>query len=188
MDNKKDDKVLLLLKDLISSVIISLVIVVIITQFLFKPVKVDGLSMYPTLNHAEVGISNIIGLKMNDVKRQDVVVVHFQDKNRFIVKRVIGLPGETIEAKNGVIYINEVALDEPYLDTDFVSKWEKDNDDIFTSDFGPLTVPEDSYFVLGDNRRSSSDSRVYGSFHKNTIKSKGVFVIFPLQKLRNIGG
>lgn len=188
MENKKDDKVLLLLKDLISSVIISLIIVIVITQFFFRPVKVDGLSMYPTLNDAEVGLSNIIGLKTKGIKRHDVVVVHFQDRDRFIVKRVIGLPGETVEARKGIIYIDGVASDEPFLDTEFVEKWERDNNNFFTNDFGPVTVPDDSYFVLGDNRQSSSDSRVYGSFHKDLIKSKGVFVIFPIHKLRNVGG
>lgn len=188
MENKKDDKVLLLLKDLISSVVISLIIVVIITQFLVRPVKVEGHSMEPTLHHEEIGFSSIIGLKTSELERFDVVVVHMEDRDRFIVKRVMALGGETIEARKGVIYINGEAIAEPFLDTDFVQQWENDNDRYFNNDFGPVEVPEGSYFLLGDNRQNSSDSRVYGPFKAESIKSKGVFVIFPLQRLRSVGG
>lgn len=185
---KKNDRFLDLLKDIIGSFVISLIVVFVITQFLVRPVRVDGLSMYPTLEDEEVGFSNIIGLRTSELERYDVVVVHLQDRQRYIVKRIIGLPGETVEARKGVLYINGNELEEPYLESDYVKKWNEDNDGYFTNDFGPVYVPENSYFILGDNRQHSSDSRNYGSFHKDLIKSKGVFVIFPLDNIRNAGG
>lgn len=188
MKNKKDDKVILFFKDLIGSIVISFIIVFILTQFIVRGVIIDGLSMYPTLNDKEIGFSNIIGLKMNDVKRLDVVVVYLESRERFIVKRVIGMPGDVVEARDGVIYINNEPLAEPYLETDYVKQWLKDNNGVFTMDFGPITVPDDSYFVLGDNRQRSSDSRVYGTFKRDTIVSKDVFVIYPFSKFGNAGG
>lgn len=188
MKDKKDDKVILFFKDLIGSIVISFIIVFILTQFIVRGVIIDGLSMYPTLNDKEIGFSNIIGLKLDSIKRSDVVVIYLASRERFIVKRVIGMPGETVEARDGVIYINNEPLAETYLQTEYVKQWLNDNNGVFTADFGPIKVPDDSYFALGDNRQRSSDSRVYGSFKRDAIVSKDVFVIYPFSKFGNAGG
>ncbi|WP_159638780.1 signal peptidase I [Erysipelothrix anatis] len=187
MREKQDDKFLLLIKDFIKSLIISLIAVFIITQFIARPVRVEGLSMYPTLNDNEFGFSNVIGLKVSDIERFDVVVVHMEEKNRNIVKRVIGLPGEKIRYEKDVLYVNDVAVEEPFLDNPFKQKWVEDNDLVFTADEPEFIVPEGHYFVLGDNRRNSSDSRQYGAFAYEEIISKCVFVFLPLNKLRPVG-
>lgn len=183
---KQDDKFLIVVKEFIKNLVISLVAVIVLTQFVAKPVRVDGSSMYPTLEDKEIGFSNIISLKINDVTRFDVVVVAMEEPEKNIVKRIIGLPGDTVESRGDVLYINGNAMKEPFLETDYVRQFKADNGH-FTVDFGPVKVPENSYFVMGDNRPRSSDSRDRGSFDHALIKSKSVFVIVPFNKIRNVG-
>lgn len=184
--DKKNDRFLDILKSFIQSFMFSLVLVIIITQLIVRPVRVEGLSMYPSLNDKELGFSNILSLRLKGVKRFDVVVIQLEDQNKFIVKRVIGLPGEEIEYKDETLYVNGEAIEEPFLENTFREQY-LDNDAEFMVDFGPIQVAEDSYFVLGDNRPNSIDSRNYGLFHRNMIKSKDVVVIFPFKKLRKVG-
>lgn len=184
---KTDDKFLILLKDFIKNLAISVVVVIILTQFIMQPVRVEGSSMYPNLMDSEVGFSNIIGLNMQGINRFDVVIISMDNPNKNIVKRVIGLPGETIEVKEDKLYINGKVLDEPHLNNDYANDYRNDNHGIFTQKFGPFTIPDDEYFVLGDNRPKSSDSREYGSFKQENIKSRSVFVIFPFNRIRNVG-
>lgn len=187
MKEKKDDKFLIMVKEFIKSLVISLIAVIVVTQFFARPVRVEGMSMYPTLDNHETGFSNIIGVKTGEIKRFDIVVVYLEAQKKHIVKRVIGLPGEKVEFKNDVLYINDVIVEEPFLDTDYVRDWKLEYDRQFTYDFGPVIVEEGSYFAMGDNRPNSSDSREYGFFKKNTIKSKDVFIILPLNRLRHVG-
>lgn len=187
MREKKDDKFLLLIKDFIKSLAFSLVLVIIITQFLARPVRVEGLSMYPTLDNHEAGFSNILGVKMSEIQRFDIVVVYLKEQNKYIVKRVIGLPGETIEFRNDILYVNNEPVEEPYLDNDYANDWKRENDRKFTDDLPARTIPEGQYFLMGDNRQKSSDSRHYGAFNKGDIKSKDVFVFLPFTKIRHVG-
>lgn len=186
MTEMKDDKFLLVLKDIIKSLAISLVIVFIVTQFIVRPVIVEGLSMYPTLNDQEVGFSNIFSLKTSSIKRFDIVVAHHDTTDKNIVKRVIGLPNDTVEYREDVLYINNERVEEPFLDTDYVQDWKAENDQDFTTDFGPVHVPEGQYFLMGDNRQKSADSRRYSTFDASTIKSKSVYVFLPINKLRAV--
>ena len=180
---KKDDKFLIFLKELMRSLAISLVIVFLFTQFLFQPVRVEGMSMYPNLNDHELGLSSIITLKTSKLSRFDIVVIRLADKS--IVKRIVGLPGETIEYKDGSLYVNGKLEREAFLENDYVKQYLIDNElNYFTQDFGPYKVAKDGYFVVGDNRINSSDSRSKGSFAKDTIKSKSIFILFPLNKIR----
>ena len=139
--------------DFLKMLLISIVVVFLCTRFLIRPVRVDGDSMYPTLHNNAIGFSNILTYRMQGLKRFDIAIIYVPEKKEYLVKRVIGLPGETIA--NGS----------------------------FTQDFGPVTLADDEYFMLGDNRPYSSDSRWYGPFKKEQIKAKDVVVLFPFQQI-----
>lgn len=177
---KKEDKFLKGLKDFIKSFIVSLLIVILLTQFVVRHNVVDGKSMYPTLHDGDIGLSNILGLRMGDIQRFDIVVVNVPNDERYIVKRVIGLPGDTIEYRNDKLYVNGVYTEEPFLDNEYANGI-KESNTYFTADFGPVLVPEGEYFVVGDNRQNSADSRSekYGTFTRDQIKSKDLFVLYP---------
>ena len=185
MDNK-DDQFLKVLKEFIKSLIISLIFVIVLTQFIARPVRVEGLSMYPSLNDKEIGFSNILNTHIGEIKRFDVVVVYLEDQNKYIVKRVVGLPGESIKYQNEKLFINGEEIEEEFLENPFRERFRTDELE-FMQDIEEVQIGEDEYYLLGDNRPNSIDSRMYGLFNKKTIKSKGVFVILPLSKIRRVG-
>lgn len=150
------------------SLVISLVAVLVVLNFLIHPVQVEGNSMAPTLKNQEYGLSNIIGAKLGHFDRFDIVIIHMEDSGRYLIKRIIGLPGETISYKNDVLYVNGKAVKEPFLDSNFMSAYPQ-----FTSDVEEITLGKDEYFCLGDNRPNSADSRMYGAFKKSQITAKG---------------
>ena len=153
----------------------------IVTKFLVSPIQVIGSSMHPTLKNKERGFSSVLS-KNFDIERFDIVVVSAKENsNEHWVKRVIGMPNETIECKNDVIYINGVALDQSFLDEDWVNQ-EKAIYGHFTENFGPYTLKEDEYFLMGDNRTHSTDSRDVGAFSKEEITSVGIFVYYPFEE------
>ncbi|MGN1343198.1 MAG: signal peptidase I [Traorella sp.] len=167
--------------DFIKLFIFWFLIFLVITKFFVNPIQVIGNSMYPTLIDQERGFSSIISRNF-EIKRFDIVVVEEKGNgHEHWVKRVIGLPNETIECKDDVIYINNEPIDQSFLDEEWVEN-EKMLYGCFTSDFGPYTLKEDEYFLLGDNRTHSTDSRVVGPFSKDEITSVGVFVYFPFQE------
>lgn len=123
--------------------------------------------MYPTLDDKDIMILNKIGYEVDGLERFDIVVVKYHDK--YLIKRVIGLPGDSIKYKDNKLYINDEYVEEPFL-----------NDDVVTWDFEMVgTVPEDSYFVMGDNRVVSMDSRDLGTFKKSRIIGKTNFTVYP---------
>jgi signal peptidase I len=148
--------------------------VIMLRLFIITPVQVNGDSMLNTLHHSDVMILNIIGYRIKDVKRFDIIVFKYNDEP--LIKRVIGLPGEFVEYRNNKLYINGVLVDDPVLDE-------------ITSDFnlsealGYDTVPNNSYFVLGDNRNNSTDSRYIGFINKRDIMGKTNLVVFPFNRL-----
>ena len=103
------------------------------------------------------------------------------EKKEYLVKRVIGLPGETIEYRQDQLLVNGEAVAEDFFDQDY--KRSQSANGSFTQDFGPVTLADDEYFMLGDNRPYSSDSRWYGPFKKEQIKAKDVVVLFPFQQI-----
>lgn len=171
----KNDKFLVVMKEFIKSFVVSLVIVFVLTFFVIRPVRVDGHSMDPTLVNHDIGFSNVLGLNFGNISRFDILVVYLEKSDKFLVKRVIGLPGDTVEYREDRLYINGEYVEEPFIAE---SPHRVPNTE-FTLDFGPYVVGENEYFLLGDNRNHSSDSRDYGMFSRDDIKSKGVFVIFP---------
>lgn len=152
----------------------------IITKFLVNPIQVIGDSMYPTLVDKERGFSSVIS-KYFEIERFDIVVVQAKGNSDHWVKRVIGMPNETIECRNDVIYINGVELEQDFLNEEWVES-EIDIYGYFTYDFGPYTLKEDEYFLLGDNRTHSTDSRAVGTFSKDEITSVGIFAYYPFEE------
>ena len=167
----------------IKSLVIAGIIAVIIHTFLFAIVIVDGPSMEPTLHSSERLILNKISYIISEPERGDIVVFHANEADDYI-KRIIGLPGETVEVKNDQLFINGEIVLEPYLD--------KDKEDIHSSgglltvNFGPVEVQEEQLFVMGDNRRNSTDSRILGTIPMEKLIGKTNTIIFPFNKFGKI--
>lgn len=167
-------------------ILICLFIAVIVATFLIKPIKVNGSSMVPTLENNDLGFSNIIGYTLNGVNRFDIVVVYSDELNEFIVKRVIGMPNETIAYEENTLYINNVPMEETFFDEEYRSETMMLLNEYFTRDFSEVTLGADEYFVMGDNRPYSTDSRTLGKINKSDIKSKGIFVLFPFNRFGSV--
>jgi signal peptidase I len=154
-------------RDLLIAIGLALVIIV----FLYQPVKVEGTSMAPLLSDQERIFINKFVYRFEPIERGDVVVFWYPlDRSKSFIKRVVGLPGETVEIRQGIVSVNGVALPEPYVPPQY--------EDL--SDFGPVRVPNDGYFVMGDHRISSNDSRVFGSVASRYIYGRAVFAYWPV--------
>ena len=167
--NREDRSAVAGLYEWVGAAIFSLTLVALVFAFLFRIVGVVGSSMVPTLHEGDRLIVTIADMKINGPQRFDVVITHFPDSDKRYVKRVIALPGETLEIRDGVTYIDGEPLDEPFVTHPS------------TSDFGPYTVPEGQYMVLGDNRSNSHDSRAddVGPVDEDMIIGKVRFIMWP---------
>ena len=165
-----------IIKEILSYALIILIVVT-IRVFIFDPVRVDGPSMNTTLSDGEIIVLNKIEYRRHDIKRYDIVVVNVDGKK--IIKRVIGLPNEKIEIKD-----NKVYADGKELDNSFTSSRTDDFD--FETVLGLKKIPGDSYFVLGDNREVSMDSRYseVGTIKKEQIVGKAALIVWPLNKIK----
>ena len=146
---------------------ILLLLIIIIRIFFYSPIRVNGSSMYPTLQDKEFMILNKIGLQKG-INRFDIVVV--ESNGKYIIKRVIGLPGESVMYNDNKLYINGKVVEDNY------SKSETEN-------FENVILKDNEYFVMGDNREVSKDSRVIGPVNIKNIKGKTNLVIFPFNKI-----
>ncbi len=171
--------------DFIKVFVISAVVVLLFSHFIAYPVNVKGRSMHPTLKDGEYGFTNVIGMAFHEPERFDVVVVEMEDEDtgnpERWVKRIIGMPGDTIECKDEVVYVNGQALDESaYIDAQYKQET-KDSLGYFNMDFDEVKLGEDEYFLMGDNRPYSKDSRYkdVGAFTKEQIFGDGVLILFP---------
>ncbi len=158
------------INDIISLAFI-IIIVVFVRVFIATPVNVHGGSMEPTLLGTETMLLNKFDLVFNDIERYDVVVI--KTENKKLIKRVIGLPSEVIECSEGNIYINGKIIKDDYG----IGK---------TTDFSKIKLSENEYFVLGDNREISKDSRIIGPIKREKILGTTKIVIFPFNKLKII--
>src|SRR5580693_3107761 len=154
-------------RDLAVAIGLALVIIV----FLYQPVKVEGTSMAPLLSDQERIFINKFVYRFEPIDRGDVVVFWYPlDHSKSFIKRVIGLPGETIEIRRGVVYVNGQTIPEPYVPPQYAD----------VTDYGPTRVPQGCYFVMGDHRISSNDSRVFGPVANQFIYGRAVFAYWPV--------
>ncbi len=165
-------------RDLVFSVLIAVVLIV----FIYQPVKVEGTSMMPALTDQERIFINKFTYRfgLGDVQRGDTVVFWYpQDVSKSYIKRVIGVPGDRIRIESGQVYVNGGALAESYVPADErdYSSWRDGQEQV---------VPEGKYFVLGDHRNQSSDSRMWGYVPRENIYGKAVFVYWPLDKMGRV--
>jgi signal peptidase I len=158
------------------ALVVAVVLALAIRTFLLQPYRVEGTSMVPTLHDGERLFLNRIVYRLHPPKRGDVVVIPLPDEGISIVKRIIGLPGDAVEIKNGSVWIDGTQLVEPYLAGPTLGN------------FGPVQVPEGRVFVLGDNRQASRDSRYssVGFIEYARVKGKALLVYWPISALRTI--
>lgn len=168
--------------DFIKTLGISFIIIFIVTQFIIRPIRVNQNSMYPTLYDQSFGITNVFSAKIGDINRFDVVVIKLPN-NTHLVKRVIGLPNETISYKNDQLFVDGVAIEENFINEEYrqeiISKY-----GTFTEPVEEIILGDDEVFCLGDNRPYSKDSRAYGPFKKSQIVSKGVVIVYPFNQIK----
>lgn len=153
----------------ISPYVLIVVVIVVIRIFIATPVKVDGDSMYNTLSDNDI----VLLSKLSSIDRFDIIVLKENDNNATIIKRVIGMPGDKVKIRNNKIYINNKIIEDEYAYGE-------------TSDYDEITLGDDEYFVLGDNRLISKDSRYFGAIKKSDIKGKAVFRLFPFTRFGSI--
>jgi signal peptidase I len=158
------------LRDLILSMLLAFIVIV----FLYQPVQVEGTSMMPRLeNHERIFINKFV-YRFEPIKRGDVVVFWYPlDTSKSYIKRVIGLPGEWVTIQDGRVLVNGMALPEPYVPPGYLDQ----------QSYPSVRVEADHYFVLGDHRSSSNDSRTWGTVDRKYIYGKAVFVYWPLSQM-----
>jgi len=161
----------------IISIVLAIAIALLVRGFVFEIIQVDGESMWPTLYTNERVAVEKVSRYFGMPERGDIIIVTYPNMEGTFVKRAIGLPGDTVEVKESVVYINGEPLQEDYI-----------NQEEAYADMEAITVPEDHVFVMGDNRAHSLDSRTYyiGSLPHENIVGHGFAVIWPFDEWRNI--
>lgn len=167
------------IRDTIKYVLL-VVIVFVVAVYVVGLQQVVGPSMQPTLNNGDVIILNKISYKFTNIKRKDIVSL-YDEESKYLIKRIIGLPGEYIEYKDNKLYVNNGLINEDYLKENMPTNFK-------LTDLGYNKIPEDMYLVLGDNRSNSLDSRdpKLGLVHKKNILGKVSFRIWPLNKISKL--
>lgn len=180
--------------DLLQTVVVALSICVVIYLFIATPNEVNGQSMEPTFFHKELLLTNKVvhlfgntGMKkiVGDYKRGDVVIFRSTYMNEDFIKRIVAVEGDTLMLEDGYVYVNDKKLDEPYL-----PEGRRTEPGSFITESDPVTVPEDSYLVFGDNRGHSTDSRnsLVGFVKRSQLKGRVFFRYWPLDRFGLIKG
>jgi signal peptidase I len=161
----------------VRDLIISLAISAFIIIFLYQPVKVEGTSMMPSLEDQERIFVNKFVYRLEPIERGDIVVFRYpRDPSKSYIKRVIGMAGDRIRIDGGQVYVNDQALDEDYVPPAYTD----------SRSYPEMTVPAQSFFVLGDHRSMSNDSRDFGAVNQSFIYGKAVFGYWPMDKLGRV--
>ena len=173
-------KIYTFLIDIVQTLLLAAAVFLVVYVFLFRPFQVNGDSMYPNFYDKEYILTNIIVLNFEDPKRGEVIVFKApSDPEKDYIKRVIGIPGDRIYIEKGYVYLNSQKLDESkYLKPDVLTFGGS-----FLKEKNEVTVPNEMYFVVGDNRSFSSDSREWGFVPKKSVIGKSFFVYWPLDKI-----
>ena len=160
-------------RDLVVALALAMVIIV----FFYQPVKVEGTSMAPLISDQERIFINKFVYRFEPIGRGDVVVFWYPlDRSKSFIKRVIGLPGETVEIRRGRVFVDNRHLAEPYVPPQYAD----------LGNYGPFQVPNGEYFVMGDHRASSNDSRIFGPVPDRFIYGKAVFAYWPMDRFGSI--
>lgn len=149
--------------------IVIIIVVILVRSYIVTPVRVNGTSMDNTLVHGEI----MILYKRGTIKRNSIVVIDKAVEGNNIIKRIVGLPGETIKCEDGIIYIDERIYEDKYANGK-------------TSDFSEIKLASDEYFVLGDNRKVSEDSRMLGPIKAKFIKGTTNFALYPFKRFGKV--
>jgi signal peptidase I len=161
------------LRDLVISLAISCFIII----FLYQPVKVEGTSMMPSLDDQERIFVNKFVYRLEPIQRADIVVFRYpRDPSKSFIKRVVGLAGDRIQIDAGRVFVNGKILDEDYVPRAYEDQ----------RSYPEVVVPSDSYFVLGDHRSLSNDSRDFGPVNQSYIYGKAVFGYWPMDKMGRV--
>lgn len=169
----RDKKHGMYLGEILESVAIAVILAVIIRFFLFQPFYIPSGSMEPTLQPGDRIIVNKITYRFSEPKRGDIMVFKYpRDPKRDFIKRAVGLPDENLNIKDSVVYINNKPIPQPFLEPG-----------LQFGSFGPVDVPTGSYFMMGDNRNNSEDSRVWGTLPGENIVGKAMFIYWPLSRI-----
>jgi signal peptidase I len=172
--------------------VVAIGLALLIQAFLVKPYRIPSPSMVDTLLVKDRVLVNRVVYHLRDVERGDIVVFRWPEDRDFVfIKRVMGLPGDTLQAKDGLLYVNGVAQDEPYVHTTsgVTDPTEPAPPIAGTTMSDPwslsaeYTVPQGSYFMMGDNRTNSDDSRVWGPVPEDDIIGAAFFIYWPLDRL-----
>ncbi len=177
-ENKKEEKKKTVGQEILSWILtfaVAIALALVIRTFIFEPVRVDGHSMDYTLADNEYMIVTKYDYLLGEPERFDVIICHYPERGRTnFVKRLVGLPGDTVSMLNGTLYVNGEAIDEPYITN-------KAN-----YNMQAYTLKDDEYFVLGDNRSSSNDSHIIGPISRKQIKGHVRCVAFPFKNARTV--
>jgi signal peptidase I len=169
-----ESKVLRTLGVWLRDLVFCVAIVFFIIFFIYQPVKVEGGSMEPGLEDQERICINKLVYRFESIERGDIIVFHYpRDTRKSFIKRVIGLPGDRIHISYGHVFVNDEQLPEAYVPSDYLD----------ARSFQEIVVPKNAYFVLGDHRSMSNDSRDFGPVMRGYIYGKAVFGYWPMEKL-----
>ncbi len=157
-----------IIKEILPYVLI-IIAVILIRTFIITPVRVDGASMDQTLEDGQI----LLLYKLANVDYGDIVVLDEEKEGEIIIKRIIGMPGDTVSIKDNTVYVNGEEVEEDYAYGE-------------TSDYEEITLDDDEYFILGDNRPISKDSRYFGPVKEDEIIGKVIFRLWPFNKFGTI--
>ncbi len=176
-------KVWAFLIDSFQTILLAASIFLVVYLFIFRPFQVSGLSMYPNFHDKEYILTSIISIKLAPLKRGDVIVfIAPDDPSKDYIKRIIGLPGDTIMLKNGNVYENGKL----YNESSYLKPTVKTYGGAFLREGVTITVPQGNYFVMGDNRPESSDSREWGYVSFGAVIGKSFLVYWPANRMQFI--
>lgn len=174
-------KIYSLALDTVQTLILAAALFLVVYVFIFRPFQVSGESMYPNFLNKEYVLTNIIGLRFAKPKLGDIIVFKSPtDEEKDFVKRVIGVSGDTVMAKDGNVYLNDKLLDE----SKYLKPTVKTYGGSFLKEGETVTVPNNQYFVLGDNRPYSSDSREWGFVPEKLLIGQSFLVYWPLNDMK----
>ena len=165
------------IKKFIKDIFLIVISVFLVSSFIAQPTTVEGNSMLPTLYDADQLVIEKISQRFTAFERYDIIVFPYNsDRSKYYIKRIIGMPGEIIDIKNGEIFVNNEILDEP-IDLENIK-------DLGTQEY-PIRIPEHTFFVMGDNRNHSRDSRYIdvGLIKEEDVVGKGYFRFYPFSNL-----